>query len=153
MSTRIAVHVQPKAKANDIALQPDGILRVRVTTAPEDGKATRAVLDLIANRLNLPKRGVTLFFGTGAGALAAFVVAFLLERMNTSFRSTDELEAYLRPTVARAPADGSVRTTRPHPRNAARNPRRCSAWTASRTVRPATSGTVREVALAAVSGR
>ena len=40
-----------------------------------------------------PRRGMTLAFGTGMGAFAAFLVIFLLERMNTSFRSTEELEA------------------------------------------------------------
>ena len=63
MPTRLNVHVQPKAKSNDIAVQRDGSVKVRVTAAPEDGKATRAVLDLLAEALAIPKRDITVVSG------------------------------------------------------------------------------------------
>ena len=39
-----------------------------------------------------PRRGLTLLTGGGGGLLLAFALVFLFERMNNSFRSTDELE-------------------------------------------------------------
>ncbi|PZC47014.1 MAG: Uncharacterized conserved protein YggU, UPF0235/DUF167 family [Chloroflexi bacterium] len=39
MSATIAVHVQPKARQNQILGFVDGVLRVRLSAAPVDGKA------------------------------------------------------------------------------------------------------------------
>lgn len=40
-----------------------------------------------------PKRGITLMTGGGGGLLLALALVFLLERLNNSFRSTEELES------------------------------------------------------------
>ena len=40
-----------------------------------------------------PNRGFTLMTGGGGGLLLALVLVFLIERLNTSFRSTEELES------------------------------------------------------------
>lgn len=45
---KISVHVIPRAKQNSIEQQIDGSYRVRVTAAPTDGKATNAVIKLLA---------------------------------------------------------------------------------------------------------
>ncbi len=50
---RIAVRVNPRASRNDIRLGEDGTLLVRVTVAPEDGKATRAAAKLVARALGV----------------------------------------------------------------------------------------------------
>jgi len=42
------VRVQPKARASAIVGWQAGTLRVRVTAAPEDGRANRAVIELLA---------------------------------------------------------------------------------------------------------
>ncbi|HEV8128559.1 MAG TPA: DUF167 family protein [Candidatus Eisenbacteria bacterium] len=53
---RIQVHVTPKSRANEILVsREDGIVRVRVTEAPEDGRANQAVLELLRERLGLPR--------------------------------------------------------------------------------------------------
>jgi capsular exopolysaccharide synthesis family protein len=39
-----------------------------------------------------PNRGMTLMIGGGAGIFLALLLGFLFERLNTTFRSTDELE-------------------------------------------------------------
>ncbi|MEJ2035817.1 MAG: DUF167 domain-containing protein [Maritimibacter sp.] len=46
----IAVRVTPKASRNAVSDTPEG-LKVSVTTVPEDGKATKAVVKLLANAL------------------------------------------------------------------------------------------------------
>ena len=53
---RLRIHVTPRSRANEIrASRSDGIVRVRVTEVPEDGRANRAVLALLSDRLGLPK--------------------------------------------------------------------------------------------------
>lgn len=48
------IHVQPKASRNEIGeMLEDGLLKVRVTAPPEDGKANVAVIKLLAKRLTI----------------------------------------------------------------------------------------------------
>ena len=63
VGTEIAVRVTPKAARNRIAFE-DGVLRVYVTTVPEDGKATAAVIKLLAKSLGVAKSRLTLIRGT-----------------------------------------------------------------------------------------
>tara|TARA_R110002124_G_scaffold104370_10_gene254313 strand:+ start:1087 stop:1353 length:267 start_codon:yes stop_codon:yes gene_type:complete len=62
-----AVRVTPKASANRIKaeIQPDGstLVRVYVTTVPEDGKANRAVLNLLAKEMGVAKSTLTIIRG------------------------------------------------------------------------------------------
>jgi uncharacterized protein (TIGR00251 family) len=61
---RLAVRVQPRARTRGIAgWAPDGALRVRVVEAPEDGKANRAVEELLAERLRIAGRQVRVVSG------------------------------------------------------------------------------------------
>ncbi len=64
---QIDVRVTPKASANSLKIErlADGadILRVRVTVAPEDGRANKAVIALVAEALGLPKSALTLIRG------------------------------------------------------------------------------------------
>ncbi len=58
------IRVTPKAAANRIRVeaQPDGtvLVRVYVTCVPEDGKANRAVLDVLAKELGVPKSALSI---------------------------------------------------------------------------------------------
>lgn len=59
MSVRLTVRVTPKAGRNEIAgRRADGALLVRVTAAPEDGRANAAVCALIAGSLGVSKGSV-----------------------------------------------------------------------------------------------
>lgn len=60
--TTIPVRVTPKAARNRIVAE-EGVLRVYVTTVPEDGKANAAVLKLLAKALGVPKSRLTLLRG------------------------------------------------------------------------------------------
>ena len=61
------VRVTPKAAANRIKVeqQDDGtwLVRVYVTTAPEDGKANKAVIELLARHLGIPKSSLVITRG------------------------------------------------------------------------------------------
>jgi uncharacterized protein YggU (UPF0235/DUF167 family) len=66
---RFQVHVRPKSRANAVEATRDGHgtkIRVRVTAAPEDGKANEAVLALLAERLGLPKQALRVAGGASS---------------------------------------------------------------------------------------
>lgn len=60
---RIVVRVIPRAKINQVEIQPDGIVRIHTTTAPTDGKATDAVIKLLAQHYEIPKTSIKLVRG------------------------------------------------------------------------------------------
>ena len=57
------VRVQPKARANAVKGWRGEALRVSVTAAPEEGKATRAVIDLLAETFDVAPSAITLVRG------------------------------------------------------------------------------------------
>ena len=62
-STRLRLRVSPGARSNAIVGRHGDGWKVRVTAAPENGEANDAVLRLLAERLDLPGRSVTLVSG------------------------------------------------------------------------------------------
>jgi uncharacterized protein (TIGR00251 family) len=62
-STRLRLRVSPGARSNAIVGRHGEGWKVRVTAAPEDGKANDAVLRLLADRLDLPGTSLTLVSG------------------------------------------------------------------------------------------
>ncbi|WP_050528115.1 DUF167 domain-containing protein [Pseudorhodobacter aquimaris] len=60
--TEFSVRVTPKAARNAITVD-NGQIRVYVTTVPEDGKATAAVIKLLAKSLGVAKSRVVLLRG------------------------------------------------------------------------------------------
>jgi uncharacterized protein (TIGR00251 family) len=59
----LSVRVQPRASKNEILDVRDGHLRVRTTAPPDDGKANRAVIRLIAKYLRVAPSRITLLRG------------------------------------------------------------------------------------------
>jgi len=59
---QLNVRVQPKAKRNVIEVYDDRVV-VRVTAAPEGGKANDAVVTLLAKKLGLAKGRITVVRG------------------------------------------------------------------------------------------
>ena len=60
---RINVHVQPRAKREEVVALEDGGLRVRVSAPAADGQANDAVVALLAKRLRVPKGSVAIVSG------------------------------------------------------------------------------------------
>jgi uncharacterized protein (TIGR00251 family) len=60
---RVALRVQPRSRKNELAGERAGALLVRVTAPPVDGKANEAVRRLIAKRLGVPVRQVSIVRG------------------------------------------------------------------------------------------
>lgn len=62
----IAVRLQPRARSNEIVGERDGVLVVRVTAPPVDGRANEALCRLIAKRARVGVRRVSILRGAGA---------------------------------------------------------------------------------------
>jgi uncharacterized protein len=66
LGLRLLVRVTPKAAANVLGEVRDGRLQVKVTVAPEDGKANAAVVRLLAKALRLAAGSIEIEQGAGA---------------------------------------------------------------------------------------
>src|SRR5690348_10298466 len=62
-STRLRLRVSPGAGRAGIVGRHGDAWKVRVTAPPEDGRASEAVLRLLADALSLPRRSLTLVSG------------------------------------------------------------------------------------------
>ncbi len=62
-STRLRLRVSPGARRTEIAGRYGDGWKVRVVAPPEDGRANEAVRELLAQRLGLPRRAVTIVSG------------------------------------------------------------------------------------------
>ncbi len=65
-STRLRLRVAPGARRNELVGRHGDGWKVRVTAAPEGGRANEAVLDLLARSLGLPRRSLTIVSGLAA---------------------------------------------------------------------------------------
>ena len=62
-STRVRLRVSPGARHSELVGRHGDGWKVRVTAPPEDGRANDAVLDLLAERLDLPRRSLSIVSG------------------------------------------------------------------------------------------
>lgn len=61
---RLQISVSPKSRAEEIrASRAEGSVRIRVTAAPEDGRANRAVLDLLRAKLGVARSALRIAGG------------------------------------------------------------------------------------------
>lgn len=65
VTARLQVKVQPNATRSEIAGWYGEALRVRTAAPPVAGKADRAVAEMLARALNIPRTAVTLTRGHG----------------------------------------------------------------------------------------
>ena len=65
-TARLRVRVQPGAKASQIVGLAEGVLRLRIAAPPVEGKANKAVEELLAAALDVPKSRVRLVRGTSS---------------------------------------------------------------------------------------
>lgn len=65
-SCEIALRLIPRARANEIAGERNGVLLVRVTAPPVDGRANAALCRLIAKRVGVGVRSVSVVHGAGS---------------------------------------------------------------------------------------
>lgn len=61
---RFEVRVQPRASRSEIVGEQEGALRVRLAAPPVDGAANDALIELLADLLDVPKRDIRILTGT-----------------------------------------------------------------------------------------
>jgi uncharacterized protein (TIGR00251 family) len=66
VSTRVRLRVSPGAARAGVVGRHGDAWKVRVAAPPEGGRATEAVVRLLADTLSLPREAVTLVSGHGA---------------------------------------------------------------------------------------
>jgi hypothetical protein len=62
----IRVRLTPRASSNQVVGEREGVVLVRVTAPPVDGRANKALCALIASRAHVGVRSVSVVRGTGA---------------------------------------------------------------------------------------
>ena len=70
---RLEVKVTPNAGRNEITGFKDGVLQVRVTAAPEKGKANRELADFLAEKLGIRKSSVLILKGQASRHKIIFI--------------------------------------------------------------------------------
>ena len=61
--TRIRVKVIPRSSKNEIVGKENDLYKVKITAPPADGKANKALLQLLAKKLGLPAKNVEIVSG------------------------------------------------------------------------------------------
>ena len=59
----LRVRVQPRASRNAVLVDPDSRIRVTLTSPPVAGAANRALIEVLARKLGIPKGAVALVRG------------------------------------------------------------------------------------------
>ncbi len=80
----IRVRLAPRARANEIAGERDGVLLVRVTAPPVDGRANEALCRLIAKRAHVGVRSVSVIRGLSAREKVVRVEGVALEELRAA---------------------------------------------------------------------
>lgn len=62
-NARLVVKVTPNAGRNEITGFKDGVLQVKIAAPPEKGKANKALIDLLAEKLRTKKTSVLIVKG------------------------------------------------------------------------------------------
>ena len=73
--TALAIRVTPRAKKNEIAeILSDGTIRIRLTAPPVEGKANQALIEFLADTLEVPKSKIEIIAGaTGRDKLVSIL--------------------------------------------------------------------------------
>jgi uncharacterized protein len=77
----IPVRLQPRARANEIVGERDGVLVVRVNAPPLDGRANDALCRLIAKRARVGVRSVSVVRGASSREKVVRVEGVSLEEL------------------------------------------------------------------------
>lgn len=59
----LRIHVQPRASRNAIERRNDGTFRVRLTAAPVDNEANRALIEYLSDRIGTPRAALSIITG------------------------------------------------------------------------------------------
>ncbi len=61
---QLHIRVKPNSKKDELSIEPDGIIQVRIKAPPVDGKANKYLIGFLAGFFGVPKSKITLLKGT-----------------------------------------------------------------------------------------
>jgi len=82
---RLAVRVLPRSSRNSIEWEQE-TLKVRLTAPPVDGAANEALIALLAERLGLPKRSISIVSGVTGRQKIVEIVGMAEEEVEKRLR-------------------------------------------------------------------
>ncbi len=59
----VNIKVITNAKKQEIILEADGSLKIKVTIVPEKGKANKKIIEILAKQLKISKKNITIVSG------------------------------------------------------------------------------------------
>jgi uncharacterized protein len=83
-SGELEIRVQPRARANEIVGERDGVLLARVTAPPLGGRANEALCRLIAKRAGVGVRRVEIVRGAAARQKSVRVAGLSAEQLRAT---------------------------------------------------------------------
>ena len=84
---RLAVRVIPRSSRNSIEWEQE-TLKVRLTAPPVDGAANEALIALLAERLGLPKRSISIVSGATGRQKIVEIVGMAEEEVEKRLQSS-----------------------------------------------------------------
>jgi len=84
---RLAVRVLPRSSRNSIEWEQE-TLKVRLTAPPVDGAANEALIALLAERLGLPKRSISIVSGVTGRQKIVEIVGMAEEEVEKRLQSS-----------------------------------------------------------------
>ena len=84
---RLAVRVLPRSSRNSIEWEQE-TLKVRLTAPPVDGAANEALIALLAERLDLPKRSISIVSGLTSRQKIVEIVGMAEEEVEKRLQSS-----------------------------------------------------------------
>lgn len=82
---RMSVRVIPRSSKNSITWE-EGMLKVRLTAPPVDGAANEALIALLAHRLGLPKRDISIVQGATGRQKTIEIIGMTAEAIEQKIR-------------------------------------------------------------------
>lgn len=62
-SIRLHILIQPKASKNEIVGPHNGMIKIKITAPPVDGRANEGLIEFLSDVLDIPKRDIILAKG------------------------------------------------------------------------------------------
>lgn len=60
---RLHLFIQPKSSKNEVVGSHNGLLKIKITAPPVDGKANECLIEFLSDVFDIPKRDITIIRG------------------------------------------------------------------------------------------
>ena len=60
---RLHLFIQPKSSKNEVVGSHNGLLKIKITAPPVDGKANECLVEFLSDILDIPKRDISIVRG------------------------------------------------------------------------------------------